>query len=455
MTKMAHRRTSRDQRGFTLLETLLTVGVASLLFATVTYVITQYTAQTRNELTARYMLEVQRAGEEFARTNIAQLIDGDTPAIDIETPGDVRILTLADLTAGNFLNDFRPDPLGYTARVVLRNATPPDPGALPIIEVITVTDAPAFADRGRDMNILRDVATYGRGRIGILGSGAPYDLANFTSSTNQWRVPLANLPGYAPALPLANPQTGLLAAYGRLTSEDIFNNDILFRIPVVGCPECNQMTTDLDMNGNNLNNISTMTADRLTAGGMELDGSPSSYALQVDDDLQTTGAVTANSVTVYADDDNATNDLTAASLTTGTGSIVTGTLTANELVVQTNGLVAQDVTVEGDTTTGEMIVNQSASIANGNISTTGFQLGANPGATAATLSTNTAQTGGLIAGTVTTSGSVQAATGNNHLVANNVRVQGNADLGSINFVNEAQFVDLKCLSGGIYVDDCP
>lgn len=451
----------RRQGGFTLLEVLLTVGVASLLFSVATYVITQYTIQTRNEMSARYLLEVQRAGEEFARTNIAQMLDGDDPA-DIDVPGDVRILTIGDLVAGNFMSDFRPDPLGYTARVVLRNASPPAP-APPVIEVITVTNAPAFAPRGRDMNVLRDVASYGRGRIGILGTGLPYNNANFISSTNEWRVPLANLTGYNPVLPAANPRTGLLAAYGRLTSEDIFNNDVLFRIPVAGCPQCNQMTTDLDMNNNQITGISTMTADRITAGSMTLDGSPSPYALQVDDDMVTTGNVIAERVVVYADNNAATNDLSANSVSAGVGNIVAGNVTTGDLNVQSgvpgtpaNGMATRTLNVEGTTTTGEMVLNQSATLQNGSITTTKLQFGTAAAPGTPTVRTSGISAGGVIAGTVNSSGAVQINTGNSHLVTNNVRVQGNAGLGSVNFANEAHFVDLKCRNGGgAYVDDCP
>lgn len=435
MLKRAYHR-RRSERGITLLETLFAVGSIALLIAVGTYVTAQIGKQTLFERTASQMLTIQRAAEEFAKSNFTQLVD---PVIGIiPAAGQVRELTVAQLVTDNYLSQSVTDALGkdLRVRVFLRNDT--TAGSLDAVEIVTATET-VNAVPGIPFADLLDIASFGRGKLGVLANITPYDIANFRSVSGEWRVPLANLAvvpgGYAPGLPGAGQGSGYLAAYSRMSNEDIFDTNVLYRIPVAGNPALNTMNTDLSMGGFDLcgtivsgicsKDTSTVTADRVNTRNVALTGD-GGYALSTEGTLEM-GALNVNGgLTVYGDNDAGTADLQITSLDAPDGTVSSATANAVTLSVGADGLIAETATTD-TMTSNELIVNDSFQAA-GTINTPTLQLGSagGPALTSTTLSSRT-----MTAGSANVTSAFTANTGATHTVTQELRTNGRASLGAL------------------------
>lgn len=444
------------QRGFTLLEVLLSIGILAGLLTVGSYIIGQYTRLIINEKAASQMLQVQNAGEEFTRTNFTQLIDGAT-ANNIAAPGSSRIITVADMVAENFLPANFPDTnaLRLRMQVYLRNNTKVGIGSLPSIEVITVTFPQFAGDVGQPFQWLADTAQFGKGKLGILSNiGGAYDNISFRSTSNQWRVPLNDLAGYAPPLPAsASDPSGYVAAYGVVKSEDIFDNNILYRIPVIGQTQLNQMDTELNMNGHELTDVGTMTIDNVQASALTLNKA-GGYAFTSTDGINVTGDTNLNgNMTVYADNDPGTNDFSAVSASLPAGTVSTNRIDTINLDVS-NTLVSNNLTTN-NSTSRDMIVNTGMNLSNADVVTSTLQIGST-GASAFTTNTLTAQR--YVAGSADVSNNYRALTNGTHQVTNNMGIGSETGTVTIRTMaaQEVRFGNL-CYEGGAAddIEQCP
>lgn len=453
--RMSPRRTNRtaSQRGFSLLEILLVTAGMATLMVVISYVTASFGQQAKYQKAAEQMLMVQTAAEQFVKTNFTQLLDPAATG-NIASFGDTRIITVANLVAQNYLPNGTTENnvLNLRMRAFLRN----DTTGLPAIQIVIATEQPTtapIADDGRPFEWLAETAAYGKGRLGILSNvGAAYDTNGFNSSNNQWSVSRTQLPGYGGNLPpltvpAGDDASGYIASYGRMTSEDIFDPNVLYRVPVAGHPEYNEMSTNLDMNTNQLSDIKTLTADRLTNTGAlninAVSGGSAPYSLSTHGNLQTGTAQLRGDNTIYADNDVASNDLYSTGAMRFNGSTtVAGTQSAN-LSVRATGLVVPTMTTNS-MRSRDLVVNNTLNVSNAPIRTSSLQLGGGS-TTNPTLQVNSLSTANLTAATTNASGTVALPVGN-HAITANARIGGSATIPPVS-ANVGVFQDLCYTTG--------
>ncbi len=445
----------RTQAGVNMLETLLVVGALAVLMLVLSSVITSFGNEAKYQMAAKQLLQVQLAAEQFVKTNFTQLTDplatGNIAAI-----GDTRMITVAALAAQNYLpvgvTDY--NVLGLRMRVFLRNDTAAAPGSIPAIQIVVATDPPSFAaatDTGPDYQALMGSAAYGKGRIGILSNvGDTFDTNRFRSTTNQWSISRLQLAGYAPPLPptpFTGAATGYLASFGRMTSEDIFDPNVLYRVPIAGHADYNEMNTTLNMDGNNMLDVKTVTADRWTNTGAVTINAPAggsvSYGLSTEGKLETTSANLHGDNTIYADENAGTNDLYSGSYMRFNGPATFASTKSDNLIVRNAGLIVPTLTT-GSVKSRDLVVNNTLSITNTALQTSDLQLGG-AGGTNPSLRSGSLSTANVTAATTAATGQVRLPRGN-HSVAANARVGTTAVIPAIN-VGTGVFQDLCYTTG--------
>lgn len=269
----------RNQRGFTLMELLLSIGLLAMLIAGIYQFFDSWMQRATNRTAATEMMRVQNAAQDYAYANFDTLL---------AQPGAVfHEIPIATLTAGNYL------PTGFQARNVFRQnirvfhrnltvnrlrpdgtvATDASGNALnyTAIQILTVSDNPAGSVIRVANKRLMDIARAGGPKMGfysaIVQPGISY--ANRIAGVfNEWSIEnvgdLVAL-GYS-GVPDAN--GGYLAAFGLVSNEDTdVNDNLLYRLSIPGRPELNRMQANLIMNGNPIENAGTIVADKIWATG--------------------------------------------------------------------------------------------------------------------------------------------------------------------------------------------
>lgn len=266
------------EKGFTLLELLLSIGLLALLLAGMYQLFDSWMQRAINRSATSDMLRVQKATEDFVLANF------DTfRANPLNTFVEVDI---NDLKTFNYL------PTGYqprnsfkqSIRVFARNvrvnkltrtgANAVDANGNPIyihsIEVLTVSDDPASGVVRIPNERLLDTAQAGGPTMGVITQlvlGGTTFTGRATSLFSEWYVDLIGLSaaGYTAS---PNADGGYLAAYGIVNAEGTEPNDAwLYRVDIDSRPELNRMETDLRMNGNELQAVGTLITDKLNVTG--------------------------------------------------------------------------------------------------------------------------------------------------------------------------------------------
>lgn len=270
--------TKRREGGFTLLELLLSIGLLALLLAGMYKLFDSWMQRAINRYAAGDMLRVQKATEDYVLANFETF---KTAPLNTFVEVDIN-----DLKTFNYL------PTGYeprnnfkqTIRVFRRTvrvnkltragANAVDANGNPIyiynVEVLTVSDNPATGTIRVPNQRLLDTAQAGGPAMGVITNlvlGGTTFTGRATSLFSEWFVDLVGLTaaGYT-ATPDAD--GGYLAAYGIVNAEGTEANDAwLYRVDVDSRPELNRMETDLLMNGNQLQSVGTIIADKMNVTG--------------------------------------------------------------------------------------------------------------------------------------------------------------------------------------------
>lgn len=266
------------QAGFTLLELLLSISLLALLLAGIYQIFNSWGQRAVNRTAASDMLRVQNAAEDYVLSHFESIRTAATNVffeIDIE-----------ELKAENYLptgyqpiNAYRQRIRAFRRNLVVdrlnTDGSPSvdsagNPARITTVEVVTVSDNPAAGTLRIANKRLLDAAQAGGPKMGIVSNlvmpGA--DFSNLVTSVySEWSVNRADLfPAGYNAAPDAN--FGYLAAYGLVSAEAADINDRwLYRVTVDGRPELNRMATDLIMNGNRLENVNNVVADRIAVEG--------------------------------------------------------------------------------------------------------------------------------------------------------------------------------------------
>lgn len=302
MMKKPHAR----QKGFTLLELLLSIGILTLMITGLTQVFDSWHQASVNRAAAADMLRMQRGAEDYVLANFAVLIDA-TKTGNCRT--SFQALPVGTLRTEGYLPSSFRDTNRFGQRMQIFCRRVPDATGVyrnsgEAIEVVTLAGDPGSGDARRvGFNALRDAASAGGPKMGVIAQGnlgMTFDgLAK--SLTNDWSVTLSEVGSYTSS---ANTSGGYLASYGRVRLDSaVTNNEILYRTPMSddtngdGIPDLNRMETNLDMNGNSIDNVGTIVADFMdVSGGATFNGNSSASgekapkALTVEQLLQVDGA---------------------------------------------------------------------------------------------------------------------------------------------------------------------
>lgn len=261
--------------GFSLLEMLLVIGLFASFMMGLIGIFDGWSQRALNRKTAVQILQLQAAAVQYVESNYASFTS-DTVNVFYQIP-------ISDLANGIYLptgydsrNPFRQQTRVYRRKLEIPQMDSSGAHSVDIhgtliwktvFEVLTITDNPAATDtRHIPNNFLMDIVQAGGTKMGIyseMGAGA----SRISSPLNEWSLAYtsAMLPGYTG---VPNPTGGYLAAYEVVSSTSLKENDnYLYRVEIPGRPELNQMRADLYMDGQNIRNVGTLTADKVDVSG--------------------------------------------------------------------------------------------------------------------------------------------------------------------------------------------
>jgi type II secretory pathway pseudopilin PulG len=251
--------------GFSLLELLLVVGIAAFMMAVVVELFDNFAQRSQARRAGNHILTIQNSAEEYVAANFNALWDTLIPNLN-----DTAIVPIADLEDDGFLPvDYKTrNALRQESKILIRNLGNGFSGGR-VIEVLSVTentadgtdrsyaneriiDAAGAAGPKAGVIINATIGTNGccAGRIQSMGGEWQVDLADFDSLLNH----------------TVNSNRGYLAAYGRISFNDTFNLDYLYRTEIPAQPQINTMETNILMSGNEVQNVGVITADNVGIG---------------------------------------------------------------------------------------------------------------------------------------------------------------------------------------------
>lgn len=266
----------QNQKGFTLLELLLSIALLALLLAGIYKIFDDWLTRSVNRTAAADMMRVQSAAEDFVFANFE--------AMRADPPGFIEI-PVAALIAANHLpngyqavNAFRQSVRAFRRNLVTQRLNRDGTGAVntmgqPImittIEVLTLSDNNGAIDIVENDRLL-DAARAGGPKMGVVMNivlgGTVTFTNNIASPMGEWSIPLADI--NALYTRTATAVGGYLAVHGLVSSESSEANDnYLYRVSVNQRPELNRMATDLNMGSNPITNVGTFVADDVVVNG--------------------------------------------------------------------------------------------------------------------------------------------------------------------------------------------
>lgn len=266
------------QRGFSLLEALLAIGVLSLLLTGLYGQFDSWSQRAVNRRAATDVLRLQNAAEDYVQANSDAL---KASPLDTFIELDIDDLKTANYLPSSYtpLNALRQDMRTFFRVQKLENINN-DTGAGNGVftyrfEVTTVSEGERVPPKR-----LMDTAIAGGPRMGVITQSIPGGTKVFTdyasSLYSEWFYPLSDLASAIDIDGNASPYTatsdadgfGYVAAYGVINTRDTDPNDAwLYRMPIDGRPELNRMEGNLLMNANRIDNVGNLVADRVAVTG--------------------------------------------------------------------------------------------------------------------------------------------------------------------------------------------
>jgi hypothetical protein len=213
--------------GLTLLEVLLAVLVAFMLYQSLVWIIVKGQTEVRKRNVADHFLTIVKATEKYLQQNHSTLLAGSTPT-------DGPVITLADLRAAQCLPERVGDINGWNQSYLITTRLTADEGNL--TAVILTTGGWGVSANDLTFANVTVPETAALARIGFIPVDPPNSLLR--GPYGSWVVTLADM-GLAG-------ESGHLGLLTSLDSQDL-KQDYLYRVAVPGHPELNAMQTELDM----------------------------------------------------------------------------------------------------------------------------------------------------------------------------------------------------------------
>ncbi|MFB0936063.1 MAG: shufflon system plasmid conjugative transfer pilus tip adhesin PilV [Propionivibrio sp.] len=228
-------RTKRSQRGVTLLELLVTLGIIGAVMAGVAKLADQYIDDTKGALTAQQMVTVGNAAQAYIKDNYTTVMANATAT----TPA---IITVPMLTAAGYLQSgfSTTNNYGHSVCVLVLEPTANNLNALVVAEGGTAIDDLTLGSIASGIGaagggIYASAPTTLRGAMG----GWSTAVGNFANA-NASNLKCDGTAG-TPTLAAGHPIMALWFANGDITSGFLYRND------VPGRPELNTMNTPIIM----------------------------------------------------------------------------------------------------------------------------------------------------------------------------------------------------------------
>jgi prepilin-type N-terminal cleavage/methylation domain-containing protein len=359
-----HSRTRKSREdGFTLLELLLVIGVASVLFLGIIKITTGWVDNEVADGAGQQLQRVSAIVQSYVEANW----NNADPTLTL-TPTDDAIHS-TDLPWASLKSELDQEGL-------LNNGELRTPLNAPL-KVAYIIDASSGNKIYRATIYATQALPYKRVIEAARESGNTGGIINtFPDSTSafgafgQWKVPVAKLlpSGSAPCTP--NSGNACLVAMISYNQQTLCG-PFLYRSDVETgglCAGGNTMTTDLNMNTNNITDAGNIAAQSLT-----VNGNADLAAATVSGNTTLQGPVTAsNGMNITAGGMTVIGDSTFSNdVTMGGGSLTATDLTANTVqaaTIATNALNADNMTMTG--TNATLSVDNSITV-NGNVSVAG------------------------------------------------------------------------------------
>lgn len=284
-------RMMRRESGFSLLELLLVIVVMGLLMAGAFQIFNDWVEKSTNRTVVRQMLLVQNAAEEYVSANFATLLP------TIPNLAEATNLDLDTLRDSGFLPQAFPDATIFRQPidVILINGGVGLKGE--IIQVLTITGDSAGDTRVVESRLL-DAALAGGPSVGVYTARTGGEIR---SAYAEWAIAQNDIQAVYDPIPPDQQNGGYIASYGQASIDDLAQSDYLYRVPMFDSAgnqlfQLNQMATDLDMGGNEIQSAAAFSVDQMRVNGaMNVEGENittagfNPYALSVDEVLQVSG----------------------------------------------------------------------------------------------------------------------------------------------------------------------
>jgi type II secretory pathway pseudopilin PulG len=398
--------------GFTLLELLLVIGVAAIMFLGISKITTGWVDSEVSNGAGQHMQRVSTIVQNYIEANWSTL---PQTADAMNDPGWTGLKSALD-QEGLLTSGILQSPLNAVLKIsfVVDSSTPPN----------TVYRTTIYATKVLPYKRVIEAARTSGNTGGIISSFP--DANNAYGAFGQWKVPKGNLlPGGAalPCVPssefaclvavISYSQQSLCGPF--LYREDVQTSNI--------CPGGNTMTTDLDMASHDIKNAKNVDMQNLTVNQTANLGTTNvTGASTLNGPVTAAGGmnITGGGMTVSGDA-NFSNDVTMNS-----GNLNATNVNANSIQapqVQTNDLDAQNLTMNN----GTLAVDNDVTV-NGNVNLVG-----GGGIYAGSVSTGNITAGGgtVLAGTMT--------------VNNTMQINGQVNVNSSNTIAVDKLVDTQCL----------
>lgn len=315
-----------QQKGFSLLEMLLSVGVIGFIALGFVQMTKDFIDEKQSISAAEHINVIHEAAYDFIMDTSTNNFAGIHGALANNTGQEILF---ADLIAGNYLDAGfnQRNSFGRDVRVIAYRV---NGGGTDVLQILTTTSG-APINQAQALQIAQNLG--GKGGLWLEIAGDPtgrYNNNAVVGTYGMWTVPenaLATTLGSAITAPDTQGQTAHVTAYSFVNFENELG-DYLYRTNVPGSTLSNRMAVNIDMSNNNLRGVDdlviagTLTVDDVAdfRGSARVGG-----ALSVIGDITTNGdvesqngLVTTGAATPINIDDDFTSDVIRF---TGTGGI--------------------------------------------------------------------------------------------------------------------------------------
>lgn len=229
-----------NNKGFTLLETLLAIGLGALMIASAAYALSQRANDIRDKAMAEHLQIAQDAAGTFAKNNYVDLKDN--------APQRFTMASINEYLPPNFSTS----PYGHTYELVTRPII--RAGVREGFEMLLVAGNPTREIEPKRVPAISGLAGAKTGyiRTNPLGGGE-----QIIGAFGGWQRNLSDFT----MVSVADPQF----AVSIMLNDTSVTADYLYRNEIPGQPQLNRMNTDIDMNNNDINNVANLNADNITS----------------------------------------------------------------------------------------------------------------------------------------------------------------------------------------------